>query len=149
MHLFEHTVQLSRHTSQDSYFAPVQMQFALKVRNGGKLNSHLWFMIGFCRQIQPRYVLLLPRVPLYIASASHPNWCADPLQPACPSHSYIMVHRCGVLSCVKHVCVCVFLTLRTVSMWPTVGRRGHCSNAHLGAPYVQGHGGQHTGVWGA
>lgn len=50
MHLFERTVLLQRHEAQDTYFKPLQLVFAIKQHNGGKLNSHLWYFSGFCRQ---------------------------------------------------------------------------------------------------
>lgn len=41
MHLYEKTVRMSKHETRREYFQPVQLIFALKERNGGKLNSHL------------------------------------------------------------------------------------------------------------
>lgn len=59
MHIFERTVQLSKHTAQRTYYRPLQLIFALKERNGGKLNSHLWYFNAFCRQLVPKYTFLL------------------------------------------------------------------------------------------
>ena len=59
MHLYEKTIELARHSSQRQYFFPMQVLFALKEKNGGKLNSHLWFFSAFCRQLQPKYVFLI------------------------------------------------------------------------------------------
>ena len=59
MHLFERTIQLSKSRSQREYYLPMQVVFALKEKNGGKLNSHLWYMSGFCGQLNPKYCLLL------------------------------------------------------------------------------------------
>ena len=42
MHLFERTIELSKSRSQREYYLPMQVVFALKEKNGGKLNSHLW-----------------------------------------------------------------------------------------------------------
>lgn len=57
-HVFERTVQLSQHDMIGAVSVPLQLTFVLKVANGGKLNSHLWFLIGFCRQLQPKYFLV-------------------------------------------------------------------------------------------
>ena len=51
MHLFERSVELSKHKSQREYHYPLQCILALKERNGGKLNSHLWFFSGFSVQV--------------------------------------------------------------------------------------------------
>lgn len=58
MHLFEKTVRLPEHQSQGRYYPPMQMIFAVKERNGGKLNSHLWFS-AFARNVRPRHITLL------------------------------------------------------------------------------------------
>ena len=64
MHLFERSCQLSKHSSQREYFLPMQLIFAMKEKNGGKLNSHLWFFSAFCKQVKPEYVLVrTPRAP--------------------------------------------------------------------------------------
>ena len=60
-HIFERSMELPKHSSQREYFKPLQMLLAVKEKNGGKLNSHLWFFSGFCRQIQPVYTFV--RVP--------------------------------------------------------------------------------------
>ena len=31
----------------------------VKYRNGGKLSSHNWFFNGFCRELRPKYAVLL------------------------------------------------------------------------------------------
>ena len=60
MHIFEKTVELSRHASQREYYPPMQLMVGLKARNGGKLNSHLWFFTAICRQLSPEFVLVSP-----------------------------------------------------------------------------------------
>jgi chitin synthase len=59
MHVFERTVELPRHAAQREYHFPLQLVLAVKERNGGKLNSHLWFFTGFCRQLDPLFCALL------------------------------------------------------------------------------------------
>ncbi|KDO33156.1 hypothetical protein SPRG_19383 [Saprolegnia parasitica CBS 223.65] len=66
MHLFERTLLLPEapgakklwtHTSET--MPPLQVVFALKEENAGKLHSHLWFFHGFCNQVDPTYTVLL------------------------------------------------------------------------------------------
>jgi cellulose synthase/poly-beta-1,6-N-acetylglucosamine synthase-like glycosyltransferase len=38
---------------------PLQTIFALKEKNGGKLDSHLWFFNAFCSQLRPDFVFLV------------------------------------------------------------------------------------------
>lgn len=59
MHMFERTVALPKHTAQNKYYPPLQLMLALKERNGGKLNSHLWYFAGFCKNVNPKYTFLL------------------------------------------------------------------------------------------
>jgi cellulose synthase/poly-beta-1,6-N-acetylglucosamine synthase-like glycosyltransferase len=59
MHLFERTVEMARHSSQREYYHPLQLALAVKARNGGKLNSHLWFFSGFSVQVNPKYTMLM------------------------------------------------------------------------------------------
>jgi len=58
MHLFEKTIQLSRHATQREYYLPLQLMLGLKARNGGKLNTHLWFFSAICRQLRPEFVMV-------------------------------------------------------------------------------------------
>jgi cellulose synthase/poly-beta-1,6-N-acetylglucosamine synthase-like glycosyltransferase len=44
-------VELPKHASQREYHYPLQCVLAIKERNGGKLNSHLWFFSGFAVQV--------------------------------------------------------------------------------------------------
>ncbi|EQC34234.1 hypothetical protein SDRG_08436 [Saprolegnia diclina VS20] len=71
MHLFERTVRLAKdpHNKQSvimsnnstigADYPPLQMVYALKEHNAGKLNSHLWFFNAFCNQVDPEYNILL------------------------------------------------------------------------------------------
>lgn len=60
-HLFEHTVQLTKDKSfnRKKPFPPLQVLFALKEHNAGKLDSHLWYFNAFAEQILPNYTVLL------------------------------------------------------------------------------------------
>lgn len=56
-HLFEKTVALPK--SGGEHHDPMQLLFAVKEKNSGKLNSHLWFCSSFCRQLQPKYCIFM------------------------------------------------------------------------------------------
>lgn len=58
-HLFEKSVKLPQYSSHASYFEPLSLLVAIKEKNGGKLNSHLWLFQAFCRCLNPRYCCLL------------------------------------------------------------------------------------------
>lgn len=36
----------------------MQLVFALKETNGGKLHSHMWFFNAFCEPVQPKYTVV-------------------------------------------------------------------------------------------
>lgn len=57
-HLFERTLHLPRSRTNREYFPPLQIGFASKEKNGGKLNSHLWAFSAFARQVQPEFLML-------------------------------------------------------------------------------------------
>ncbi|RHY33381.1 hypothetical protein DYB32_001667 [Aphanomyces invadans] len=59
MHLFESTVQLVETKNYEKYYPPLQLIYALKEHNGGKLNSHLWFFNAFAEQLNPTYTVLV------------------------------------------------------------------------------------------
>lgn len=70
MHLFERTVLLDKTDKSDGLEAangwdtrvllpPMQLVFALKEKNGGKLDSHYWFFEAFCRDVAPSYTIML------------------------------------------------------------------------------------------
>ena len=59
MHLFEYTAQLKEDENFEQRFPPLQIIFALKEFNGGKLDSHLWFFNAFADQLNPKYTFLL------------------------------------------------------------------------------------------
>ncbi|CAK4533984.1 unnamed protein product [Aphanomyces euteiches] len=57
-HLFEHALQWMKE-DKSLRFPPLQVAFALKEHNAGKLDSHLWYFDAFCEQVQPDYTVLL------------------------------------------------------------------------------------------
>lgn len=57
-HTFERTVEMPKHHTNSEYFLPLQTIFMVKARNGGKLNSHLFFFKGFCEMINPVYTVV-------------------------------------------------------------------------------------------
>lgn len=59
LHLFEHTVELPRHATLRYFHAPLQVIFAVKERNAGKLSSHAWLFSAFARLLNPQFVVLL------------------------------------------------------------------------------------------
>ena len=73
-HLFEKTIDLPKHSSQREYYKPLQIALAVKEKNGGKLNSHLWFFSAFVKQLQPDYCV--------VGQSCHRRhsccWCAAP-----------------------------------------------------------------------
>jgi chitin synthase len=58
-HLFEATVQLQVAETLTDYFPPMQIMFALKEKNAGKINSHWWFYMAFAEVMKPTYCFLL------------------------------------------------------------------------------------------
>eukprot|EP00474_Spongospora_subterranea_P005503 CRZ05961.1 hypothetical protein [Spongospora subterranea] len=57
MHLFESTLLIPSE-NMSGPAQPLQTIFALKERNGGKLDSHHWFFNAFSAQIQPTYCFM-------------------------------------------------------------------------------------------
>jgi chitin synthase len=62
-HLFESIPQLEKKTNELSntvvYHPPLQLMFALKEHNAGKLDSHAWFFNAFTKQLNPTFVCLV------------------------------------------------------------------------------------------
>lgn len=56
-HLFEYTARYKKHAGIDNY-PPLQVIFATKTKNKGKLDSHCWFFDAFSYLIQPDYLVL-------------------------------------------------------------------------------------------
>ncbi|CEO96367.1 unnamed protein product (mitochondrion) [Plasmodiophora brassicae] len=59
VHLFESILRLPDSETHETRLPPLQTIFAIKERNAGKLNSHLWFFEGFAYVMQPRFTFLL------------------------------------------------------------------------------------------
>eukprot|EP00887_Chlorella_sp_A99_P006915 scaffold2.g6915.t1 len=57
MHLWEYTARYKKHAGLDCY-PPLQMMFATKTGNRGKLDSHCWFFDGFAYLLQPEICVL-------------------------------------------------------------------------------------------
>ena len=78
-HVFERTVCPPSVTAD-----PLQVVLAVKERNGGKLNSHLWFFSAFMPQLDPAVVVV--RVPHtaprpVMSPTRKPSVCAPPCAP--------------------------------------------------------------------
>jgi cellulose synthase/poly-beta-1,6-N-acetylglucosamine synthase-like glycosyltransferase len=59
MHMFEFSVQMREDMNFEKCYPPLQTIFGLKERNGGKLDSHLWFFNAFANHLNPKYTFLL------------------------------------------------------------------------------------------
>jgi chitin synthase len=59
MHLFENTVEISHTDTSKSTYPPLQVMYALKESNAGKINSHWWFFEAFAPQINPGFCVLI------------------------------------------------------------------------------------------
>jgi chitin synthase len=46
-------------TEDNQYFTFMNLFLCVKYKNSGKLSSHNWFFNGFCRELRPRYAVLL------------------------------------------------------------------------------------------
>lgn len=57
LHLFEYTARYKKHAGIENY-PPLQVIFATKTKNKGKLDSHCWFFDAFSYLIQPEYCVL-------------------------------------------------------------------------------------------
>jgi len=59
MHIFERSLQMVEDTNHEVFYQPMQVIFAMKERNGGKLDSHDWFFNAFTEQLQAKFCVLL------------------------------------------------------------------------------------------
>ena len=57
-HWFERKVAITKHRTENLFYEPLQICFVIKSRNGGKLNSHLWFYRCFCELIHPSHTFV-------------------------------------------------------------------------------------------
>ncbi len=82
------------HVRQKGFYPPMQILFALKEKNGGKLDSHLWFFHAFAEHLQPKYTVLvdvgtMPRPKAILRStrtAFHLFCLVEPPHPTNPPH---------------------------------------------------------------
>ena len=51
--------QIKEDDNFEKCYPPLQVNFAIKERNGGKLSSHLWFFNAFANHLNPKYCFLL------------------------------------------------------------------------------------------
>lgn len=70
-------------------YCPMQVVFAIKEHNGGKLDSHKWFFDAYCRRANPEFVVVR-----YTSGAAH-IWalpCAHDLQTfaCCATHQQLV-----------------------------------------------------------
>ena len=59
VHLFEHTVRVHEDENYNYYYPPLQIIFALKENNAGKLDSHLWYFNAFSKSLKPDYCVVI------------------------------------------------------------------------------------------
>jgi chitin synthase len=59
VHIFERSLQMIEDTNHEVFYQPMQTIFAMKERNGGKLDSHDWFFNGFAEHLQAKFCVLL------------------------------------------------------------------------------------------
>lgn len=60
LHLFKCKRRISKGSiANESFYTPFDIIFAIKENNMGKLNSHLWVLRGFARQLNPAFITLL------------------------------------------------------------------------------------------
>ena len=52
-HIFQRTARLPKRDNPNEYYEPIQLILAVKEKNGGKLNSHLWYFNAFARTLNP------------------------------------------------------------------------------------------------
>ena len=52
-HIFQRTIVFPVPGMEDCFYDPLQVVLVVKEKNGGKLNSHLWFFSGFATQLDP------------------------------------------------------------------------------------------------
>lgn len=59
VHLFESVIRLVDDEAAGTLLPPLQVVFAMKEQNRGKLHSHLWFFEGFAHVMKPKFTFLL------------------------------------------------------------------------------------------
>jgi cellulose synthase/poly-beta-1,6-N-acetylglucosamine synthase-like glycosyltransferase len=59
-HVFEHAVQFPIDpNTRTGYLCPLQVMFAVKEHNAGKLDSHFWFCCAFADVLDPKYTFMI------------------------------------------------------------------------------------------
>lgn len=89
----------SRPHRPGEFYDPLQTVLVVKEKNGGKLNSHLWFFMGFMQQIDPGMTFVRACVCVSAWGCGSSKKCVC----MCVSVSAVCVH---VFAC---VCICPFL----------------------------------------
>jgi chitin synthase len=56
LHVFERTVELTKHSQAREYYDPMQVTLALSTDQCGDMKSHMWLFNAFCQQMQPTFV---------------------------------------------------------------------------------------------
>ncbi len=74
-HIFQRTVVFPVPGVEDGFYDPLQVVFVVKEKNGGKLNSHLWFFHAFAMQLDPGATIVrtASSFPALRASVSFPT----------------------------------------------------------------------------
>jgi chitin synthase len=44
---------------EERYYTHMNLFMCVKYKNSGKLSSHNWFFNGFCKELKPKYAVLL------------------------------------------------------------------------------------------
>lgn len=73
-HMFEKTVILPKHSSQNKNYSPLQVALVVKEKNGGKLNSHLWFFSGIVRLLNPEFCIVSQYVFQVVCRSRNHAW---------------------------------------------------------------------------
>ncbi len=77
------------------YYKPLQIALAVKEKNGGKLNSHLWFFSAFVKQLQPDYCMVGAPSQRLLAPCVRMGCrcCATPTHGATHSHEHALTQH--------------------------------------------------------
>jgi len=94
MHMFEFSTQIKEDDNFEKCYPPLQINFALKERNGGKLSSHLWFFNAFSNHLNPKYTFLLD-----VGTIARPRAICKLYQ--CFERDSQVAGVCGEIACFK------------------------------------------------
>lgn len=56
LHVFERTVELTKHSQAREYYDPLQVTLAVTSDQCGDMKSHMWLFNAFCLQMHPNFV---------------------------------------------------------------------------------------------